>query len=269
MITELRPSNFELVLPLYRTSGMSFPLISAVIQQKQRGQIFADERERPGSALIVTDFGFVVLVGAKENHAFDKELLQAFGSGNAFKPSYLLWYSPPGRWQTKLDAASPESVRKRERVRLEFPGRDGDAGSKSIQVPAGFQLEDLTLDQIPKTEKFDIKLDSKFWRSAGDFLENGLGVCLLKDGEMVSLCYAAAIVDSLAEVDVATDPEFRGRGLASIVTREFIERCTTRGIVPTWDCFGHNAGSINLARKLGFAEIVRYPFYSFKVPLAL
>jgi predicted GNAT family acetyltransferase len=84
---------------------------------------------------------------------------------------------------------------------------------------------------------------------------------------VVSLCYAAAVADGLAEVDVATDPEFRERGLAGVVTRQFIRECLSRGVAPTWDCFEYNAGSMKLARKIGFVEMRRYPFYSFNVPV--
>jgi|GEM_PF-669259 len=268
MIVELRPTEFNRVLPLYRTSGISFPLISAVIQRKQRGQVFANDQDPPAAALVVTNFGFIFLVGAQTSELFDEGLSQIFSSRNAFRPSYLLWYSPPAAWQKELDAVGPDSVRRRERVRLEFR-RQVDNPAGPIPVPAGFELKDLTLDLIPKTEKFGVQLDSRFWASSKDFVENGLGVCLVKEGEVVSLCYAAAIVDCLAEVDVATDTELRGRGLASVVTREFINRCMKRGIVPTWDCFEYNAGSIKLARKLGFVEVVRYPFYTFNIPLAL
>jgi len=268
MIAELQPTEFNRVLSLYHMTAMSFPLISAVIQQKQRGQVFANERDRPAAALVVTNFGFMFWIGAEQNELFDEGLRQIFSSGDALKPSYLLWYSPPAAWQTKLDGMGSDSVRRRERVRLECRA-ESDSAAGSIPAPVGFELKDLTLDLIPKTEKFGVKLDSRFWTSCEDFVENGLGICLVKDGEVVSLCYAAAIVDSLAEVDVATDPEFRGRGLASVVTREFIKRCMNRGIVPTWDCFEYNAGSIKLARKLGFLEVVRYPFYTFNIPLAL
>jgi RimJ/RimL family protein N-acetyltransferase len=83
----------------------------------------------------------------------------------------------------------------------------------------------------------------------------------------VSLCYAAAVADGLAEVDVVTSAEFRGRGLAGVVTREFIKECLRRGVAPTWDCFDYNAGSVKLAEGLGFVEARRYDFYSFNVPI--
>src|SRR6266571_3494568 len=118
MIVELQPDEFQCVLPHYRAEGARFPLISAVIQNRQRGQVFADDRERPRSAIIVTNFGFTFFTG-EEKESSDVELARLFATSGAFKPSYLLWYSPPTNWQRKLDAI-PDLARRRERVRLEF-----------------------------------------------------------------------------------------------------------------------------------------------------
>ncbi|MDQ3803234.1 MAG: GNAT family N-acetyltransferase [Acidobacteriota bacterium] len=268
MTTELKPEEFSRVLPLYRAAGACFPLVSAVLQGRQRGQVFADRREGPGAAFAVTGFGFALLVGGGDEQ-FDAGLARLLAAGGALRPAYLLWYSPPARWQARLDAAGAEVVRRRGRIRYEF--REERAGwlAEPVECPEGFELQALSRDLIPKTEPLGVALGSRFWSSAEDFAENGLGVCLTRGGEVVSLCYAAAVADGLAEVDVVTRPESRGRGLAGVVTRQFIRECLRRGLAPTWDCFDYNAGSVRLAEGLGFAEVSRYPFYSFNVPLSL
>ena len=254
MIVELESQDFPNVLPLY--SGLCFPLISAVIQRQQRGQIFADQKKNPRSSVVINNFGFMCLLGVED----DPEWTQLFATNDKIRPSYLLWYAPPPIWQNKLDTAG---ARRRERIRFEFTGNQ----IESIAVPAGFDMRKLDRDLIPKTNKFKLDLDSRFWSSAEDVEENGLGFCLLKDNEVVSICYAAAISDGLAEVDVVTDEAYRGQGLGSLVSRQFIRECLVRGITPTWDCFTYNTNSIRLAERLGFSELVRYPFYSFNIPL--
>lgn len=258
MIVELESQDFPEVLPLYRSSGLRFPLISAVIQQQQRGQIFADQKNNPSSSVVINNFGFMCLVGV--DHC--PGLNQLFATSDTIKPSYLLWYAPPQNWQEKLDAAG---ARRRERIRYEFSGNQ----IEPIAVPAGFEIRKLDRDLILKTTKFKLDLDSRFWSSPADVEENGLGFCLLKDSEVVSICYAAAISDGLAEVDVVTDEAYRGQGLASLVSRQFIRECLLREITPTWDCFSYNTNSMRLAERLGFSELVRYPFYSFNIPLTI
>ncbi len=257
---ELESSEFPDVLSLYRSGPLRFPLISAVIENRQRGQVFVDGNAK--SALVLNNFGFMYLIAAEVNRAFDKALVELFTSAKKIKPSYLLWYSPPEFWQQRLDAAG---ARRRERIRYQF---DGDS-SDPITCPNGFEMRRLDAELIPKTKKFGIEIDSRFWASAQDVTENGLGFCIIKDGDVVSICYAAAISDGLAEIDVATDEAYRQQGLAVLVSRQFIRECLTRGITPTWDCFAYNTGSRRLAERLGFSELVHYPFYSFNIPSSL
>ena len=268
MMVELRSPEFKRVLPLYRDTEMTVPLISSVIQGEQRGQVFANDREEPTGALIVANFGFTFFVG-KEDVRFHKELVTLFGTGNQLLPSYLLWYEPPETWHKALDNVNPDAVKRRQRIRYKFSKDHAGWMNEPVVSPPGFELKKLSFELLPKTEKFQLKLDSRFWLSAEEVVNKSLGVCLVKDGEVASLCYAAAVVDGLAEVDVVTDNNFRGQGLATIVAREFINQCLSRRITPTWDCFDYNTGSVKLAQRLGFVEVTRYPFYSFNLPLSL
>jgi len=266
VFVELEPDEFPEVLALYRSSRLRFPLISAVIQRQQRGQVLVDRESNSQSALVINNFGFMYLIGAEVNPKFDDVLVELLSAANRIKPSYLLWYSPPPAWQGKLDAAG---ARRRERIRLEFQGSSAGYLNDPVTCPAGFEMRRLDTELIPKTKKFGIDLDSRFWSSAQDLIENGLSFCIIKDDEIVSICYAAAISDGLAEIDVATDEAYRRQGLANLVSRQFIRECLMRGITPTWDCFAYNTSSLRLAERLGFSELVHYPFYSFNIPLEI
>ena len=269
MIAELERDSFQSVLPLCRAAGACFPLLLSVVENGQRGQVFVNRRDGPGAALVVNNFGFTGLFEAVPDEAFDQSLIEMFRAGDALRPSYLLWYDPPARWRQRLDSAGGESVRRRERVRFDFRSERAGYLGEPARCPAGFELQRLSPGLLRKVEKFGLNLESRFWSSADDFLERGMGVCLVKDGEVASLCYAAAVAGGLAEVDVVTDPEFRGRGLATVVAQQFIRECLGRGVTPTWDCFAYNTGSMRLAEVLGFVERRRYTFYSFNVPLSL
>ncbi len=249
--------------------GRDFPLILAVIQGQQYGQIFVDQQEPPQSAVVITNFGFMCSLGTEQNDGFNASLAELLGNRGSLRPSYLLWYVPPTLWQDRLDNVTPSSAKRRERVRLTFRADRADYLVAPAQCPAGFELKNLDADLIPQTEQLGVKLESRFWASAADFSENSLGVCLVRGAEIVSLCYAAAIADGLAEIDVVTHPDYRGRGLGILVAQQFIRECLRRGIVPTWDCFVSNSASLKLAHRLGFIETLAYPLYSFNVPLKL
>jgi GNAT superfamily N-acetyltransferase len=268
MMVELAPDDFLTVLPLYQSSELRFPLIAAVVRRRQRGQVFADHQRQPRSALIVNDFGFMFYVGGHGDSEFDQSLGELFTSGSAIKPSYLLWYAPPQSWRQQLNALAPE-VRVRERIRFEFRGDRSSYLNEDLVCPPGFEIRTLENELIAKTRKLGVDIDSRFYSSSEDLEKNGLSLCIVNDGEVVSLCYAAAISEGLAEVDVVTDEAFRARGLAQLVSRAFVRECLRREITPTWDCFAYNTSSIRLATKLGFREVARYPFYSFNIPLGL
>ena len=270
MIIELEQDSFAAALPLYRAAGGVFPLISAVLQGAQRGQVFADRREAPRAAFVINDFGFALFVGDELDARFDEGLARLLAGSGALGAKYLLWYAPPEVWRARLDAAGAEVAKRRGRIRYRFDeARAADWLARPVECPEGFELKDVSAELVPSADKLGVQLGTRFWASAEDFAENGIGVCLTAGGEVVSLCYAAAVADGLAEVDVVTASEFRGQGLAGVVTREFIKECLRRGVAPTWDCFDYNAGSVKLAEGLGFVEARRYDFYSFNVPATL
>lgn len=263
----LPTSEFESVLPLYRQAQVCFPLILAVLRGHQRGQVFVDKRSHPKAAVVANAFGFMMYLGDTQIVETTRWLTAALAVGGVFNSTYLLWYSPPPAWAMSLEQASG-SVRRRERVRLAF-----DSASRvpapTTDLPADCELAELTTDLLPATEHLHLNIASRFWNSANDFAEHGVGVCVMSGGSAISVCYSACVADNLAEIDVATHEDYRQRGLASFVVHEFIQRCQAKRIVPTWDCFTSNSASLSVAKRAGFTSSAVYNFYSFNVPLAL
>ncbi|MGH3144489.1 MAG: GNAT family N-acetyltransferase, partial [Rubrobacter sp.] len=58
--------------------------------------------------------------------------------------------------------------------------------------------------------------------------------------------------ESHEEVGVATEPEFRGRGLGAACSGRLCEEILARGRIPSWTTSPENVASARLARKLGF-----------------
>lgn len=262
---ELEPQAYKQVLPFYMAQKKSlFPLILAVIQNKQAGRVFVDDILNPSSVLVIHKFGFMQVFGVEGADRFDADLADFFSIKREDVPSYLLWYSPPQRWQLKLDRLENGLVRKRERARFVYYEQSPDLWQ---DVSAGYDVQLLDKVLLKKTDDFNLNISSRFWSSVDDFLKNGVGVCLLQDNQIVSLCYSACIVNGMAEVDVITRDGYQGQGLATIVAQRFIQECVRKKIMPTWDCFMNNTASVKLAEKLGFSETETYFFYSFNIPI--
>lgn len=78
----------------------------------------------------------------------------------------------------------------------------------------------------------------------------GLGVILLKDGEVVSGASSYSAYIGGIEIEIDTHEDYRRRGFASIFGAKLILECLDRDLYPSWDA--QNRGSVALAEKLGY-----------------
>jgi len=257
---ELDPNDFKKILPLYLRERMVFPLILAVIQRKQRGWVFVDNPIQPTSVIVMNNFGFMQSIGTK---GFNDNFNEFFKSPRPPIPSYLLWYSPHPKIQTTLDSFTSGQVRRRERAHFILKKTFVE---NPVLYPAGFVIRHLNKELLDNKLSLKLGISSRFWASKDDFIKNGIGICVMKDDEIISLCYSACVVDGLAEIDVISHENYRGMGYATLAVQSFISECVRQGVTPTWDCFVSNAASMNLATKTGFEQEQTYFFYSFNIP---
>jgi RimJ/RimL family protein N-acetyltransferase len=240
-------------------AAAAFPLIHAVLDALQPGTVWRGGTVASPCAFVATRFGFAQWLGDGVDPRFDAQLEACLLHGDAGLPAHLLCYAPPPRWQAWLNARPGSQVRERERVRW----------SDAPTLPPAWTCAPLTAEAIAATDALGLHAGDRFWRSADDFLADGLGVGVFDArGTLVACAYAACVVHGVAEVDIAVAPAQRGRGLGIAVGRAFVEACLAAGILPTWDCFAANEASMRLAARLGFTPARRYPMLSFKVPLA-
>jgi GNAT superfamily N-acetyltransferase len=107
--------------------------------------------------------------------------------------------------------------------------------------------------------RLKLDLNSRFWPSKEDFLQNTLGAVIFHHTQPIGICYACAISNEIAEVDIYTDPSYRRQGVGQWVFAAFLQLCRERNITPHWDCYVNNIPSFDLATKLGFMP---YHYYS-------
>lgn len=229
----------------------NFPLIQSVINGSQDGVIIAID----DSILVVHKSGFGKLIHNKiieedvynllkntdtpqYHHLYDcsKELIHIISKRNDF---FRIWI----RNRIQLIRITKEIVH--------------------INPIRGFYVERVTNDNFNKLSSFSLNLHNKFYRSQIDFIENAMGWVVFNDlNEPCAICYAAAIGNSKAEVDVFTSEKFRAKGLGTLVTSYFINNCVENGIIPNWDCFKENLASIKTSISLGFVLNMQYFFLS-------
>ena len=96
-----------------------------------------------------------------------------------------------------------------------------------------------------------------------DFFEHGLGYVCIIGGELASAATTFGYYSGGYEIQLATAPKFRRRGLAAAVSAAFLLECLDRGKTPHWDAA--NMTSVRIAQRLGFVFDGEYEAFD-KVP---
>ena len=92
-----------------------------------------------------------------------------------------------------------------------------------------------------------------------NYLKNGIGVCCLKDDEIVGVVTSNIIYDNGIEINIKVSEEHRRNGIATAIASKLILNCIEKNIYPSWDAANEN--SIKLAEKLGFVFDKPYIIY--------
>lgn len=74
------------------------------------------------------------------------------------------------------------------------------------------------------------------------------------DGVAVSFAYCASQTETWGDISIDTIELHRGRGIATAVVSELIDRIFAASREPVWGAVESNAASLALARKLGFTR---------------
>lgn len=223
--------------------------------QHVMGDIYADSLEKPVSAMaILGDFCF--LGGAPK-----EELIR-------FKPTehrsdFIIMASQNDEWGELITSTYGENAKKVIRYAIK---KEGDVFDRQ-------KLQEI-VDSLPP--EYNLRLiDEELYRVCGSYdwskdwvaqFSNyeiyqrlGLGVAILKDGELVSGASSYTRYQDGIEIQIDTREDYRRKGLALVCGAKLILECLKRGLYPSWDA--QNKGSVALAEKLGYHFDHEYPAY--------
>ena len=92
-----------------------------------------------------------------------------------------------------------------------------------------------------------------------DYKNLGLGIAVLKDGELVAGASSYSRYDKGIEIEIDTQEDQRRKGLAYACGAKLILECLEEGLYPSWDA--QNKWSVALAEKLGYHFSHEYVAY--------
>jgi hypothetical protein len=130
------------------------------------------------------------------------------------------------------------------------------------RYPAGYTLKQLDFEVLPQIDQeYKIPIQMYFG-SLENLIRAGFGFCLQDDnGKLVSYAYTAFPFLDEFEIQVVTEnsPEYRRKGLATVVSAALIIYGLERDFVPHWDAA--NEASAKLALKLGYSSPITWEAY--------
>jgi len=249
-------------LDLYRAAEARFPLIGAVLLDRQNGAVFVDDVASPTCVYVEHAFGFAQLLG-RPTGEFTSALERYLLADRTFVAPKIRLYTPemPGF----LEDPRHDSLRSfRQRFLLD-PALLRAAGPPITGgIPAAPDTEVIVAsDSNVAAIEEAFGVTRRFWRTAHDFVNGAHAVVVMLDGQPASICYAAAEADGQVEIDVLTRPEHQRLGLGAQSVSFFVRRCLERGLEPVWDCFANNTASVQLCQSVGFRpKAPPYPFFT-------
>ncbi len=115
----------------------------------------------------------------------------------------------------------------------------------------------LTLDDPDLLSAAPPAVAGSGYRDTGEFLSQAIAAAAIVDGAIASLAFTAARSERYADIGVHTLAPFRRRGFARTAASLVAARVQEEGQLPVWSTGHFNTASLNLARDLGFVEVLR------------
>lgn len=244
----LERDRYKSIYELYVNHTFFFPLIAAVLSQEQDGVVYVNHVNEPSQIYVEHSFGFAQVFGLKDEY-FEQQLEHYLCVARTFKPEKIRLYAPDTPQFLLKEQYEPyRSHRQRFVLDLEMASRLLAVHEPLADTIHFSRVSSTNLEAIE--QQFNIV--SRFWRNPADFIKGSNASVVYYNQEIASICYAAAQANGYAEIDVLTLPQYRNLGLAKHAVFGFINNCIELSLLPLWDCFINNSGSMMLCKSVGF-----------------
>ncbi|MFJ7373912.1 GNAT family N-acetyltransferase [Lysinibacillus capsici] len=236
--------------------------VYSILDRMIEGAVYSDTAAFQ-TLLFHTKSGIYYVYGDENKTSIDYQLAYCLQQAIEQQKRFTL-FSYSEQWNTKIEQLLNNQLRKLERYTFTFD--ENIYNHREKHGESDYEVKFITEPLIKNSLEFDQTYYEEYWDSISNFLKNGFGFCFVHKEQIISEAVSIFKSNEYAEIDIMTDSNFRGQGLASSIAETFIDHCLVNQLKPCWDCDISNTGSIHLGTKLGFTTPQKYAIYTKSSP---
>ena len=261
---ELDKKNYERLLDSILQIPFNMLMARSVLSGHVNGKVFVDSCESPQSFYVIHPYGMTYLCGRSDNEDFNAALFDYF-KGLSYPREKDEWIQAfPRDWDPVLSPLIDEGIAiMNTRINFKF---DKEAFYRNYNP-----INQLPYDIIstPVELLFEINgtvVPKDYWNTPEQFQRMAKAYTFFIDGKSASTAFSSARHGDKLEIGIETSPIHQGKGLGYLACAKLIEYCLDNHLEPVWSCRLENIYSVKLAKKLGFVEALRMPYYHIPKP---
>jgi len=252
MVIELSTSEANEIEHLFQEHRWLKTVIQYAFRE-EKGKVYVTDIDNPEVTFL--QIGFVFIGGNPESSQVPS-LIDALPAG----PQLIV---PNLDWANKLSEVLGDKVKQMPRFGFSHETLNLEhLRTLKEKLPQEFILERIDLETARTTPRAVAPAIPFFFGSPESFIERGFGYCIKHDGAVVSTAMTAMPFEKEFEIEVDTidSPDYRRKGLATVVSAALIEHALEQNLVPIWDAA--NNPSKSLALKLGYSNLTPYDAFT-------
>ncbi|MFC4403926.1 GNAT family N-acetyltransferase [Gracilibacillus xinjiangensis] len=273
MIVELNKEDFYRCRNLLNRQAHLEPI--SVIDGINSGRVFVDDKQNPttGMVWLGNNDGFF-FIGNPCNEKFNHYLnpfIDQFIVGEAKKVNlnYIEAIGNSKEWNTTLKELFHMRNYRNWNQRVYIMKNYEYLDNLEPQMETEFTIrrmdkEILSASQITNNDELKAKI-LESWVTIEDFLQTGIGFCIMDDNQIVSFCFSNFVAGNVHCIAIETKKSYEGRKLAQKAAHAFVKECFNQKKLPYWECTESNKASISVAEKLGFKPYFHYIGFEFSL----
>lgn len=268
-VEKLESSNMKAVL--YEDS----PSFSGIVAGECKGHLWVDDTKNPSLAMAYSfAVGDYSILGEPQEESVYKQfynfLIEDLFPKLREKNEYCFEFSTESiRMQEYMLKMFSDRIIERED---EFFYRKATKIVTKMQISNEYMIAKIDAKFIAQLEqgkyenrKFLEERLLESWGSYHDFLNKSVAFVALYQKRIVAVIVGTARFHKIIPIDIETEEQHRKKGLASALTKCFVNECVDNQLVAQWDCVDSNVASKKTVQKAGFLFMKKKPYYWFHI----